>query len=195
MVYKVLEKGSGFMKIQLAGASGRRYDVKVNNVTKSNVTSDATVTFTGLSPGVNYTVDVYLIPREYFRVVIKNNSAKDALNFTEVEVIDYDGRMVSRIPSMILSVVQTDTAHGGHPSRAVNGNKSTWIHTRGGATKYWVLNFKTLTSIKEVRIYNRKDCCQFRLKGCLLMLDNSAKRTVFSRTLNGNMTQVHRFDP
>ena len=37
MSYRVLERGSTSMKIQLAGASGSTYNVKVNNVTKSNL--------------------------------------------------------------------------------------------------------------------------------------------------------------
>lgn len=194
MVYKVVSRGSVFMKIQLAGISGREYEVKVNNVTKSNLSHNALITFTGLKPGVNYNVYLYLLPLLFGRIVIRNNSKRDALNFNEVQVTDHNDEMVSHIPSKVLSVVQTDTLHGGHASRALDGNLRSWVHTRAGGTKYWVLSFKAPTTIKQVRIYNRKDCCQTRLKGCLLKLDNPSKKTVFSRTLNGSMDQAYTFD-
>ena len=200
-LYKVLERGSSFLKLQLSGASGRRYDVKVNNVTRKNVAHDSVLTFTDLSPGVRYTVQIYIIPREYYRIFIQNNSRKDALNFAEVQVIDYNGKMVSRDPSMIGSVRQTDTRFGGHPGRAIDGitngiwNRGSVIHTSHGGTRYWVLEFRKLTSIKEVRVYNRTDCCKTRLQGCTLVLQDKARRTIFKRTLNGNTLQIHRFNP
>jgi hypothetical protein len=204
MSYTVVDRGTSHLKILLSGVSGGRYDVKVNNVTRSNVAHNATLTFTGLSPNVNYTVYVYKIPRLYGRVVIRNNASLDPLSLAEVEVFDFSDRNVSKKStnlSDIKSVRQTTTAHGGSADRAIDGNTNgnygsgSVTHTNGGATNYWVVEWHKPVSIKMVRIHNRTDCCGHRLDGALLMLDDVNNNTVYSKSLVDNVVQTYTFGP
>ena len=202
MSYKVIERGTTHMKIQVAGASGSTYNVKVNNVTKSNLAHNAIVVFTGLVPDRNYTVYVYKKAQTYYRVVIRSKNSSTPLSLAEVQVWDYNDKLISRDLTLRQSVTQTNTSAGGVASRAVDGKTSGWYshgsvtHTAGDKWTYWVLAFNQHVSIKKVKIYNRVDCCKDRLSGARLQLDRGAPgniKTVYVQTLNSNTTQEYTF--
>lgn len=199
MSYRVLERGSTSMKIQLAGASGSTYNVKVNNVTKSNLSYKAIVTFTGLVPDRNYTVYVYKKAQTFYRVVIRSRNNSTPLSLAEVQVWDHNNNLISRDLSLRKSVTQTNTVYSGVASRAVDGKtdgrwgQKSVTHTDGKRWTYWVLEFNQQVSIKKVKIYNRTDCCGDRLSGARLMLDRAAGQTIYTKTLNGNNTQEYTF--
>lgn len=204
MSYTVVDRGTSHLKILLSGVSGGRYDVKVNNVTKSNVAHNATLTFTGLSPNVNYTVYVYKIPRLYRMLVVTNGSTENPLSLAEVEVTDFNNKNVSRrsfYAPNIKRVWQSDTSAGGVAARAVDGNTSGvyWngsvTHTKSGSSKYWAIEWYNPVSIKMVRIYNRTDCCADRLKGGNLVLRDKNLATVHRKLLVGSKSQAFTFDP
>lgn len=202
MSFRVVERGTTFLNIQVLGVRGKKYDVEVNNIIQSDVDHGAILTFTGLDPETDYTVYLYVKPQEYFRVVIRNNAQKDPLNLAEVRVYDNDGVLVSRDPQKVTNVWQTSTTHDGVPFRAIDGNtdgkynSSSVTHTAAGETAYWVLEFGRTTTIREIQIFNRTDdCCKSRLDGALLMLDNIDKQTVHKIELNGNVFQSFKFDP
>lgn len=201
MSFKILSRGSSFMKLQVAGSTGKKYDVKVNGVTKSNVDNGAVLTFNNLKPNVNYKVYVYVIPQEYGRVLVQNNSRKDALSLAEVRVFDFDNNLVSRDILNLSKIAQTDTAHGGVAVRAIDGKTSGhWpngsvTHTNSGSTKYWYIEFRKPVTIKQVKIYNRTDCCAERLEGAQLILQDPSKRTIHRKTLSKSTIQTINFNP
>ncbi len=201
MSYNVIERGSTNMKIQVAGASGSTYNVKVNNVTKSNLAHNAIVVFTGLVPDRNYTVYVYKKAQTYYRVVIRSKDSSTPLSLAEVQVWDYNDKIISRDLTLRESVTQTNTAAGGVASRAVDGKTSGWYshgsvtHTAGDKWTYWILSFNQLVSIKRVRIWNRTDCCGDRLLGARLMLQRANGQTVYTNTLANQTIQEFTFPP
>lgn len=64
---------------------------------------------------------------------------------------------------------QSSTASGGNSTRAVDGNRSgsftafTVTHTANEAGPFWTVLLAEETSIEEIRVYNRQDCCADRL--------------------------------
>lgn len=201
MSYKVLERGTRHMKIQVLGSSGSKYNVKVNNVTKSNLAFNAIVTFTGLVADRIYMVYVYKHAQTFYRVVIRSKSHSEPLSLAEVQVWDHNNKIISRDVALRESVSQTTTGHDGVASRAVDGktdgrwgqNSVTHTVQKSGAYTYWVLAFKYQVSIKRVRIWNRTDCCAARLQGAKLMLDRARGQTIYTKTLNGNTLQEYTF--
>lgn len=201
MSYKVLERGTKHMKIQVLGSSGSKYNVKVNNVTKSNLAYNAIVTFTGLVADRNYMVYVYKHAQTFYRVVIRSKSHSVPLSLAEVQVWDHNDKIISRDVSLRESVSQSTTGYKGVASRAVDGKtdgrwgQGSVTHTviRSGNYTYWVLAFKYQVSIKRVRIWNRTDCCGDRLQGAKLMLDRARGQTIYTKTLNGNTLQEYTF--
>lgn len=199
MSYKVLERGTRHMKIQVLGSSGSKYNVKVNNVTKSNLAYNAIVTFTGLVADRIYMVYVYKHAQTFYRVVIRSKNSSTPLSLAEVQVWDHNNKIISRDLSLRESVTQTNTAHGGVASRAVDGKtdggygQNSVTHTAGDNWTYWVLAFNQQVSIKRVRIWNRTDCCADRLQGARLMLDRAKGQTIYTKTLNGNTLQEYTF--
>ena len=198
-MYKVLERGTQYMRIQLTGVSGSTYDVKINNVTKSNLAYNAIATFTGLAANTNYTVSVFKSPQKYIRVLVRNNSSHEPLSLAEVKVYDFTGKLVSRDFTNIKSVTQTSSPNAGTAVKAIDGNTSgifsrgSVTHTSSGSWQYWILEFKTSVSIKEVHIYNRTDCCQTRLKGAILRLEETRGKTTHSKTLTSSTLQKYTF--
>ena len=64
---------------------------------------------------------------------------------------------------------QSSLAHGGDPSRAIDGNTDPiWTnmsitHTDNLLNSWWEVDLTALVTINEVRLYNRVDCCHTRL--------------------------------
>merc|ERR1712038_1162038 len=72
---------------------------------------------------------------------------------------------------------QSSTAHGAVASRAIDDNTDgIWqndsvTHTSGNdAETWWKLNLRTVSSISEVVIYNRSDCCSNRILNFVLIV-------------------------
>jgi len=72
---------------------------------------------------------------------------------------------------------QSSTNHGGVASRAIDDNTDgIWqndsvTHTSGNTSEtWWRLNLRAISSISEVIIYNRSDCCSYRILGFQLII-------------------------
>jgi len=67
-------------------------------------------------------------------------------------------------------VAQSSVCHGGHPERAVDGNKNGhWggrsvTHTCYDAGNWWEVYLLDRYDIKQLEVYNRQDCCSGRLR-------------------------------
>lgn len=201
MSYEVLEIGSSFMKIQLTGTNGSFYDVKVNNVTQSDLSYNAIITFTGLISDCNYTVYVYKKAQTFNRVFVRSRATGTPLSLAEVQVWDHNDNLISRDSTLIESVTQTSTLAGGVASRAVDGNtdgrwgQGSVTHTKviPGRYTYWILKFNSNVSIKRIKIYNRTDCCSGRLNGAKLMLYRDTGKLIYTETLVNSISQEFTF--
>ena len=64
---------------------------------------------------------------------------------------------------------QSSTGYGGDAHRAVDGNRdgnygaNSVSHTNNGSGEWWEVDLGTVRQIKEIRIFNRTDCCGERL--------------------------------
>ena len=57
--------------------------------------------------------------------------------------------------------------------KALDGNLDTITHTNSGGLQWWRLDFGRSVSVSQVIVYNRKDCCQFRLAGFKIAVGDS----------------------
>jgi type II secretory pathway pseudopilin PulG len=59
------------------------------------------------------------------------------------------------------------------PSHAVDGDLKTFAHTTGSNPVHQLtLVLKQPTRIKKIEVYNRAECCQYRLRGAIMLLKN-----------------------
>ena len=128
------------------------------------------------------------------RIIAKKNDSDNYISLAEVQVWDESGRNVA----LGKKTTQSSTGWGGDASRAVDGNTSgNWFdssttHTYNGANEYWELDLTQKYSIKEIKIFNRTDCCWKRLEGASLQLINgSVVNKTF--TLTAEFKQVFKF--
>jgi hypothetical protein len=130
------------------------------------------------------------------RIVAKQNEPdNNYLSLAEVQVWDQSGKNVA----LGKTPTQSSTWAGiASASRAVDGNTSgNWgdsstTHTYNGKDQYWELNLGEKYTIKEIKIFNRRDCCQKRLEGATLLLVNDG---VVDKqfTLTAESKQVFKF--
>jgi hypothetical protein len=92
------------------------------------------------------------------------------------------------------AVTQSSTAFGGDPRRAIDGNTNGgWndgsvTHTSQELEPYWQIDLGQTHYIDEIRIFNRTDCCQDRLKNFVVFFANN-KEGFLHRDLNSTMGQ------
>jgi hypothetical protein len=129
------------------------------------------------------------LPVRYVRVSIPGTGK--IVSLAEVEVIS-DG--VNLAP--IGSATQSTTDSGGVASRAIDGNTSgTWsqgsvTHTTSSTNPWWELDLGGVHGVRQVRIWNRTDCCDTRLDGYQVTFydaDHQTLRTLgpFTRPTGG----------
>ena len=74
---------------------------------------------------------------------------------------------------------QSSTAYGGDSKRAVDGNRNnryggrSCTHTRKEAGAWWRVDLGVAQKIGNVRITNRGDCCEDRLKNVYIHVGNT----------------------
>lgn len=90
------------------------------------------------------------------------------LHMAEVEVITKSGENVASKGEAI----QSSTYENNPASNAVDGNPSTFQHTKcDSAQSYWQLNFSPpVDDVAKVIVRNRRDCCMERLGGAELFV-------------------------
>ena len=128
------------------------------------------------------------------KIVAKQNDPDNYLSLAEVQVWDQSGRNVA----LGKKATQSSTWAGiASASRAVDNNTSgNWFdssttHTYNG-DQHWELDLGEKYTIKEIRIFNRTDCCQKRLEGATLLLVNDG--VVDKKfTLTAESKQVFKF--
>jgi hypothetical protein len=105
------------------------------------------------------------------RIDAKKNDPDNYLSLAEVQVWDESGKNVA----LGKTPTQSSTGWGGDASRAVDNNTSgNWFdssttHTYNG-DQHWELDLGEKYTIKQIKIFNRTDCCQKRLEGATLQL-------------------------
>ncbi|MEM6643198.1 MAG: discoidin domain-containing protein, partial [Bacteroidota bacterium] len=115
---------------------------------------------------------------------IVNNDDLDADNDGILNLDEgggYDGSGQTNV-NLALSgdATQSSTGWGGLPERAIDGNTSgrysdrSVTHTRTNKNQYWMVKLQTFSTINQVVIWNRTDCCTSRLNNFVLeVLDNN----------------------
>lgn len=88
---------------------------------------------------------------------------------------------------------QSSTDAGGLASRANDGGlsgnygDSSVSHTAGVANSSWQVNLGQVSTISNVQLFNRTDCCGGRLSNFTLSVLDAGNNTVFSQNVPGNV--------
>ena len=56
------------------------------------------------------------------------------------------------------------------PFNTIDGNYNSFFSTGYDNINWLLLDLRYVYQLKRIVIYNRKDCCQFRLNGCVLLV-------------------------
>ena len=78
-----------------------------------------------------------------------------------------------------VSVSQSSTSHSGIPTRAIDGNTSgVWgqgsvTHTRTEDQPWWSADLGVTADIREIEVWNRTNCCTFRLSDFYVLVSES----------------------
>lgn len=92
------------------------------------------------------------------------------------------------------AVTQSSTAFGGEAQRAIDGktngdwNAGSVTHTDQELEPYWQIDLGQTHYIDEIRIFNRTDCCQDRLKNIVVFFANNTEGFLH-RDINSTMGQ------
>ncbi|XP_052063387.1 uncharacterized protein LOC127703040 isoform X5 [Mytilus californianus] len=109
-------------------------------------------------------------------------SGKGYLSLAEVQVIGHTGENEKRPTkpeggnkkpvkpegynyALGKKAAQSSTWHSKYAaSKAVDGKKSTFTHTKNENNAYWSVDLGKTVNVKQINIINRQDCCGYRLK-------------------------------
>merc|ERR1712157_714436 len=96
---------------------------------------------------------------------------------------------------------QSSTQHGGVASRAIDGNtnghwnSASTTHTNYGLQS-WQVVLKNEVKINKISVWNRKDCCQYRLNNAIIELLDAGGQVVASKQFapTSAITYAFNFD-
>jgi len=78
--------------------------------------------------------------------------------------------------------------------RAVDGDISTTFHSAQQLNSWWTLDFETFVTIDQIKLYNRQDCCQDRLKGATLEIIDGYGNAVVTEVIDTDTAMVITYD-
>jgi cytoskeletal protein RodZ len=127
--------------------------------------------------------------------VMDNNEGWKTFQIGEIKLYNADGNILGY--NDYSSVKYTAAGNGQFTDvfpaiNAVDGDIGTFTHTAAGSENIHQLTLvlKTPQVIKKVEVYNRKDCCQSRLYGTVLLLESTDGSKVASKILNSDVMQT-----
>lgn len=176
-------KASSSISAKISGVSGIPYSVSNGTETLENLSTGETVIFENLNPLTEYTLT---INREY--TLVKNIRVKGTtypLSISEVRAWLYDGTLVRNAGT----ATQSSTSHGGVASRAIDLKNNLLFsggsvtHTAGGKNNWWNWKLTEALPITKITFWGRKDCCQFRQNGAILMAYDTNGNIIAQRTI------------
>jgi NPCBM/NEW2 domain/PA14 domain/Domain of unknown function (DUF1929)/F5/8 type C domain len=110
----------------------------------------------------------------------------------------YSGTTASSNLALKKATAQSSTDYGGLSSRAVDGNTSgLWgnqsvTHTANENQPWWQVDLGASSTITQVNVFNRTDCCGTRMSDWYLLVSNDPINGTLAQALsNGNISSYH----
>lgn len=124
---------------------------------------------------------------------IRISQDNNYLNFGEIEV--YGDVAVKDLSNLALHkpADSTSVVSGYEASKAVDGNLDSSYHTHTDVDNWWMVDLKDMALIRQIKIYNRLDCCMERLHGAVVSVLDESKNVATSITISAdepNMVQI-----
>ena len=111
-------------------------------------------------------------------------------------------KAVAQSPNVALKkpAAQSSTGWEADANRAVDGNtsgdfwKNSVSHTSGGDSEaWWRVDLKGQYTVNRIQIFNRTDCCNLRLTGALVQIEQGTDRAVWSYTITEDQAKEGNF--
>jgi hypothetical protein len=112
------------------------------------------------------------------------------LNISEIEVYDSNGINVAKGASATSSSVLGPFI----PEWLIDGNMDNFAHTTEGVNNWFMIDLGKEVPIKKVVVYNRKSCCQDRIIGSRVLIQDSARKEVYSSDKIIDVLPIYTFD-
>lgn len=185
-----IQVGSQTVSATVSGVSGTEYAVSLGSQTHTALSHGDTFSFDNLEPGSTYDIDIYEVQDVPLTksITILVNSV-NALHVAELEAYTADGVNVARSGK----ATQSSTSYGAVAQRGIDGDNSGLFgrlgvtHTRKHTgVKWWKVELDKPYPVKTIKVYNRRDCCNSRLKGALLIVRDSSGKDLKVKTLTGS---------
>lgn len=171
--------------------------------TTLNLTTHASVTWNNLSPNLQQqlilvnpgSTDVYVkistfadtagaIPKglPYVGKTAVDINTLNAAVGRKIQVVVPTGNSGASDQNLALNKAASESSNpfGGSPDRAVDGNTSgNWAdssvtHTNNSANEWWQVDLGNSATIDSVIVWNRTDCCSYRLTDYWVFVSNTA---------------------
>lgn len=193
-MFQIVDKGSTFFTGYVDGDTSESYIVDVEGISQ-DVSSGQEVQFSGLAPQTTYVVNVSVTgPPLYTQIVIKREEYSNyALSLAEVQVFNQSGVNIA----LKGTAVQSSVSNEGYAPRAIDDNTNgtfsngSVTHTEKDGTPWWKLDLKEPSEISHIIVWNRNDCCEDRLNGCVLLVYDTTGDSV-RHVLNSNRQQTFK---
>jgi len=115
--------------------------------------------------------------------LVQITQANNYLTFGEVEI--YGDFAMDGISNLALNK-QADASSavpGFEASTVVDGNFDSELHTITNVDNWWMVDLGQMADIRQIKIFNRQDCCQDRLHGATVTIFNSDHQAMYSMTI------------
>lgn len=184
-----IQSGSGTIQATISGEESNSYTVNLGEQSVNGLSNGETVSFKELESGTDYVMEL-IVESPLVKTILISKNDSTALSLSELRVYNVAGINIARAGT----ASQSSTAFGAIASNAINGSPwGKYTHTNSDGYKWWKLVLEEEIEVSRVNVYNRSDCCQFRLNGAVLYLIGTAGNIIDSRTLSGNQTQFIYF--
>jgi hypothetical protein len=112
------------------------------------------------------------------------------LNIAEIEIYDSNDTNVTKGASVTSSSVLGPFI----PEWLIDGNTDNFAHTMDGVNNWFMIDLGKEVPIKKVVVYNRKSCCQDRIIGSRVFIQDSTRKEVYSSDKIINVLPIYTFD-
>ena len=112
------------------------------------------------------------------------------LNIAEIEIFDSNDVNVAKGASATSSSVLGPFI----PEWLIDGNMDNFAHTTEGVNNWFMIDLGKEVPIKKVVVHNRKSCCQDRIIGSRVLIQDSARKEVYSSDKIIDVLPIYTFD-
>lgn len=158
--------------------------------TTTPVTPGTVVSVAKVTPnGDKYTKRIKIIKDTTGSTADPNDPDWRTLAVSEIWVYYVDDQNINNMlkPSDYSSITLSSSSDGHPASSVTDNNKNTFASTASNDSMATLtITFKNEIPVRSIRVANRQDCCQARLAGAKILMEDITGETIWSSVLTGS---------